>query len=253
VENLVSKVRFADALEYLVHVAPQEDHRLVISDMIEIGPHSALRRPLLDTLSHMNMKRVRYMSALSKFSSPMRTMMEVAGQLLARGYAVSTNQVNQEDVVISMSILPDMPAYPFDTTQAYWHESRFSKDWRLRDAAPNELLGVRSLDWNPLQPQWRKFLSLEEPAWVADHVVSGTVMFPGTGMLVMAVEAARHAATLDAVVSGFTIKEASFSNPIIIRAGAEGRTEVITQMRPMQLSYEKVSNRYEVRIFAVKE
>jgi NADPH:quinone reductase-like Zn-dependent oxidoreductase/phospholipid N-methyltransferase len=253
VENLVSKVRFADALEYLVHIAPKEDHRFIISDMIEIGPHSALRRPLLDTLSHMNSKSIRYMSALSRFQSPMKSITEVAGHLWARGYTVSINKVNQEDAGVPKSLLPEMPAYPFDTTQSYWHESRFSKGWRLRDAAPNEVLGVRSLDWNPLQPQWRKFVSSKEPAWVADHVVSGTAVFPGTGMLVMAVEAARHAASPDAVVSGFTVNEAFFSHPIVIKTESEGRVEVITQMRPMQTSYEKASNRYEVRIFAVTE
>lgn len=52
VDNLVSPVRFADALQYVVHTAPKVDGLKAITNYLEIGPHGALQRPVRDSLAH---------------------------------------------------------------------------------------------------------------------------------------------------------------------------------------------------------
>lgn len=252
VDNLVSPVRFADALQYLVLVAPKVDRHQTIYDFLEVGPHGALRRPINDTLGQLTSKKgTRYASLLSKFDSPLKTTLEMAGRLFARGYPVSVTAVNKQDSSAqSTPFLVDTPEYPFDHSQLYWHETRLSRDWRLRGAVPRDLLGMRATDWNPLEPRWRKILTIEEIPWIADHVVGETALYPATGTMMMALEAVRQTAHANQTISGYYIKEATFMNPIVVRPGPEGRTELMTHLRPLQQPYEKASLRSEIRVFA---
>lgn len=253
VDNLTSQVRFADALQYIAQAAPKLDGIKAISDYVEIGPHGALRRPILETLSQVSSKReAKYVSVLSRLESPLKTTLELAGRLFTRGHPVSITAVNQQDPGMNAPpVLTDAPEYPFDHSQKYWYEGRLSRDWRLRGAAPREVLGIRSTGWNPLQPTWRKMLSLEEAPWIADHVVDGATVFPAAGSLVMALEAVKQTVDAQKLVSGYLVKEATFSSPIFIRP--ECKTEVLTQLRSIQDAYERTSLRFEVVIFSVDE
>ncbi|KAF1852053.1 polyketide synthase PksD [Cucurbitaria berberidis CBS 394.84] len=250
VDNLTSPVRFVDAVQYLTQAAPKLDGIKAISDYIEIGPYGALRRPILDTLSQIpNKKESKYASILSKLRSPLKTTMELAGHLFTRGHPISITAVNQQ--VASMgasSILADTPQYPFDRSQQYWYESRLSRDWRLRGAAPRSVLGIRATDWNPLEPRWRKMLSIEETPWIADHVVDGTIIFPAAGSIVMALEAVKQTVQVQQKISGYLVKEATFTSPIFVQP--EKKTEVITQLRAIQHAYDRTSLRFEVVIFS---
>ncbi|KAI1099763.1 polyketide synthase PksD [Jackrogersella minutella] len=253
VDNLTSPVRFFDALQYLTQAAPKLDGIKAITDYLEIGPHGALRRPTTETLSQVsNGKESRYASLLSKFNSPLRTTMEVAGRLFTRGYPISVTAVNQQHAEVGASLLlTDAPQYPFDHSRQYWHESRLSRDWRLRGAAPRSVLGIRSTDWNPLEPRWRKMLSIEEAPWIADHAVDGAIVFPAAGSVVMALEAVKQSAQAHQTISGYLVKEATFSAPIFVQP--EKMTEVMTQLRAVQHAYEKTSLRFEVVIFSLND
>ena len=153
----------------------------------------------------------------------------------------------QDSKAHSIAFLVDTPEYPFDHSQLYWHESRLS---RLRGAVPRDLLGIRATDWNPLEPRWRKTLNIEEMPWIADHVVGKIALYPATGTMMMALEAVRQTAHAHNNISGYYIKEATFMNPIVVRPGPEGKTKVMTHLRPLQQQYEKASLRSEIRIFA---
>lgn len=250
VDNLTSPVRFADSLQYLVLAAPKVDGIGAISDYVEIGPHGALRRPLHETVGEATGgKPFRYTSALSKFDPPSKTILSLVGQLFAHGYPVSVTAAIQQDP--DLGFLVDLPPYPFDHSQLYWHETRLSRDWSLRGPAPRETLGVRVTDWNPLQPRWRKTVTIEEMPWIADHVIGETILVPATGTMMMALEAVKQMTQSHLTVSAFRIQEAVFVNPIVVHR--EGETEIITQLRPLHNSYEKTSSRFEVQVFAYVE
>ncbi|PVI00072.1 polyketide synthase PksD [Periconia macrospinosa] len=255
VDNLTSPVRFVDAIQYLSQAAPKLDNIKDISDYIEIGPHGALRRPIMDTLAQLsNKKASKYASVLSKLQSPRKTVMQLAGHLFTRGYPVSLAAVNQQPEDVTPSLLSDTPPYPFDRTQKYWYESRLSRDWRLRGSSPRNVLGIRATDWNPLEPRWRKMLSIEEMPWVADHVVDGAIVFPAAGSVVMALEAVRQTVLVQQEqqkLSGFIVKSATFASPIFVEP--EKKTEVVTQLRGIQHAYDRSSLRFEVVIFSVGE
>ncbi|KAI1734393.1 polyketide synthase PksD [Xylaria scruposa] len=246
--NLTSTVRFVDALRYLALVAPKIDGLTKVSTYLEVGPHCSLRRPINDTLvQSIDKNRFDYAFTLSKFESPLKTILEVTGRLFSRGYPVLLTATEAKKS-INPPFLVDLPGYPFNHSRTYWHETRLSREWRFRKESPR-FLGVQVADWNSLEPRWRKMLSIDEIPWIADHVVGESTVFPATGSLMMAVEAVKQMNHGHQIISGFLFKEAVFKNPIIVRPGA--KTELITQARPLQNTYEKTSFRYDIRIFAV--
>lgn len=252
VDNLKSPVRFADALQYVVHTAPKIDGLKPITDYLEIGPHGALQRPVRDSLAYAGNSTARYESTLSKQDSPSKTILQLVGQLFTCGHRVSITAANQQDSP-SPTAKPvvDGPEYPFNRTQTYWYESRISRDWRLREEPSRSILGLRTSDWNPLQPRWRKMLKVEEIPWVADHVVGNTIVFPGVGSIIMAIEAVRQTASGSQAIRGYHVKEATFTSPIVVTPGQT--TEVMTYLRPLQQTYERSSIRFEIEIFSYTE
>ncbi|KAI1076952.1 polyketide synthase PksD [Whalleya microplaca] len=249
VNNLVSPVRFADALQYLSSAAPRVDGIKEISDYLEIGPHGALQRPTKDCLRQfLGSAGFRYVSALSKFDSPLKTILELVGHLFLHGFPVSVTAANQQDASQNPPFLTNLPGYKFDHQHLYWHESNCSRQWRLRDAPPRALLGVRTADWSPLAPRWRVTLSIGEMPWISDHIVNERVIFPATGTVMIALEAVREMVNTHKKLLAYTVKDATFMNPIVIPA--ESETELMVVLRPLQGVYEKSATRFEVQIFA---
>ena len=162
VDNLVSPVRFTEALKTMVSQAP-----LPFSDVLEIGPHSTLRRPIQDTLNEEHSTGpIGYISVLNKNKPAFVALLECVGHLFSRGYSISVcaaNQLARTEADEPKPFLADCPEYPFDHSRQYWAESRISRNYRLREPVHGGLLGARADDWNPLQPRWRNFLSAESP------------------------------------------------------------------------------------------
>lgn len=183
VTNLVSTVRFSEALEQLTldMISRRENNpatRLSQIRFLEIGPHSSLRRPLQDTVSGMTgVKGFDYDSILQHGVSATETSLQAIGRLRCSGFAVDMTPMNVPQLMKSKpQMLVDLPGYPFNHEHVFWHEPRISKNYRFRKYARHELLGSPSVNWNPLEPQWRNFLKMSENPWMQDHKVSTIVI-----------------------------------------------------------------------------
>lgn len=176
VNNLVSPVRFSDAIQ----IATQKASTLKvglgsITDIVEIGPHAALKRPIQDTVNQVgNRKQTRYASALYRSKDAVESTLELLGHLFCHGHEFNISEANRLLSSSIPSFLVDCPEYPFDTSHTYWAESRLSRDFRLREPVSGDFLGWRFHDWNPLEPRWRNLWSVETTPWIGDHVVSLT-------------------------------------------------------------------------------
>ena len=180
--NLTSPVRFADALIALCsrssgqHQDYGEHHQKDPSSadhLLEIGPHSALQGPIKDVLKSVGkLKEIGYSSLLVRNVSALESSLHAVGSLHCIGYPVDLMVVNQPAGHGSHRLLIDLPEYPFDHSQTYWLESRISKNFRFREHARHELLGVPVMDYNPLEPKWRHFLRSSESPWTTDHKVN---------------------------------------------------------------------------------
>lgn len=173
VDNLTSPVQFAKALSSLAGLATRSSSvvngnsgNLPLTDLVEVGPHAALRRPVTDTVPQL-----RYHAWIQRSASSLQSTLHLAGSLFCRGFPISITTVNGQDQG-KHPYLVDCPAYPFDHSRRYWDETRISREWRLREASPGFLLGRRVHDWNPLKPRWRNWLCVENIPWLGEHYVS---------------------------------------------------------------------------------
>lgn len=182
VNNMVNPVKFSQAVSQLASWSKRSLSRKLgtaiqatIYDFIEIGPHSTLKRPVLETLNAGSAKPdVRYHSVLSKFSSSTVSALKLAGSLHSLGYPIALNEVSKMDLHHSANpvTLVDLPEYPFNRSRKYWHESRLSKNYKLRRNPRLEFLGTLAADSNHLEMKWRKFFDAGESPWIDDHRVS---------------------------------------------------------------------------------
>ena len=187
VKNMVSPVKFAEALGQIsfrpvknISKKLNGSHRKIIvaHDVLEVGPHSALRGPTQDTLrTTMRFNDVGYSSMLVRSLSALDTTMEVVGRLHCLGHHVNLSRSNKPDVESSDDLvaLTDLPEYPFDHSQTYWHENRTSKGFRFRKSPKLDLLGSPVLDWNPLEATWRNVIKASEMPWIEDRRVYAPV------------------------------------------------------------------------------
>lgn len=185
VQNMVRPVQFKTAVETLCSRPTQVlqkkldgSHRKVIlvHDLLEIGPHSALRGPIRDILKKLtNGEDLSYSSALVRNRSALETFMEAAGSLYCQGYPVrleSVNVLSGKHLNHRPVVLSNLPEYPFNHSQTHWYESRMSKNYRFRQNPPVSLLGTQVQDWNPFEARWKNVLRVAEIPWVSDHQVS---------------------------------------------------------------------------------
>lgn len=259
VANMVSPVKFARAMSVMSNSIDRAQTRKLghpkiemIQDLIEVGPHSALRRPVLDCLEHNKVPaaRGRYHSVLVRQVPASQAALRLVGELYSRGHGVNVQQANRigKSSSASPQLLVDLPSYPFKHTRSYWHESQLSKHGRVRRAPKMELLGVPVADWNPLEPRWRKVFDLTETPWKGEHSVNGKAIYPATGMVVMAVEGARQVADTSRRISGYRIRDAVFSAPIAIE---EDRSQVQLHMRSDHSHADKSSTSFEFRVYSM--
>lgn len=176
VNNMVSPVRFSDALSQICAQATENLKKLEsknaiepVADLLEIGPHNTLLGPTNDTLKKLRAD-VSYSSALLRPLPADDTLLNALGRLYCYGYSVDNSKANRSGH--EQKVLSDLPEYPFNHSKSYWHENRLSKDgFRLRVHPRLDLLGTRVQDWNPLEPKWRHFLRASEMPWMKDHSV----------------------------------------------------------------------------------
>ncbi|KNG81069.1 putative polyketide synthase [Aspergillus nomiae NRRL 13137] len=243
VQNLVSTVNFCDALTTLcsntTDMAVKKldgSHRkaLRIHHLLDVGPHSVLQGPVKDTQKGIRGSAAAYYPLLVRGQPAVATFLQAVGHLYAAGYPTIMSRVNpcsskQEKPMC----LPSLPEYPFNHSRSYWHESQISRNQRLPKVNKNDLLGMPESNWNPLEPRWRHIIRASDLPWIEDHQVSGTVIYPAAGMLVMAIEAVKQLASPDRVISGFKFEDTAVLATIRIPPG-DGGVETAFYMRPQE-------------------
>jgi acyl transferase domain-containing protein len=247
--NMVFPVQFSKALTTMCtqsHTAlvkridRSNRFAVVVDHLVEVGPHAALQGPIRETLRQIPRgKSLGYTSILRRGESAASCTLRALGELYCLGVPVALREANNEpqqgvetNPPCSPSLLTSLPEYPFDHSQQFGHEGRLSRNYRLRPHAPSELLGVRDRDWDASEARWQHFIRFSEMPWVEQHVINGTVLYPGTGMLAMAVEAARQLVQdgHDGEIESYTLRDVHFEGAMALSSDGTG-TEVQTCLR----------------------
>nr|ALQ32954.1 putative polyketide synthase [Fusarium sacchari] len=222
VSNLVSQVKFSAASQ-LVAQYLSDTHSSAISMLIEVGPHAALSGPLRQSFSETNFKltsgtafKYTYAPCLVRNTSALESVHALVGKIFESGSPV---QFNNESGDIKPRVVSDLPSYPWDHSNTYWRESRLSKKNRLRPFPPHDLLGLFEVASSPYEPRWRYHVSLANTPWLRDHVIEGFMIFPGTGYLVMVIEAMKQLFQLRNMsgrIANINFQNITIVNPVII-------------------------------------
>lgn len=241
VDNLISPVRFSDAVSKMLTDKPTQTKGsksaasvfYPVTELLEVGPHAAIQGPLREIMEKIpGMKDVAYRSILKRNSDAEDTALEAACWLWCRGQAIDIEAINGTNAGASTAkMLVDLPPYPFNHSKSYWKESRLSKGYRFRQHPRLELLGAPVPDWNKNNATWRNWIRLSENPWVRDHRVTGSLLYPGAGMLVMAIEASKQLLNPQKSLKGFRMKEVVFKLALRIPTAAEG-IEMHFHVRP---------------------
>ncbi|KAK2057699.1 hypothetical protein LY76DRAFT_656636 [Colletotrichum caudatum] len=226
VKNLISPVQFASAIQSLVRPLESKSNgrprENAVHILVEIGPHSALRGPSLQSLKSIGVTNVPYFSALTRNEDGVDSALGLAGTLFSHGVPVDFAAVNQDKSSRrTPRALVHLPSYQWNHSQKYWAESRLAREFRLREYGARSLLGAPCPVTSTEERVWRGFLRLEEQPWVADHKISGSILYPGAGFLAMAVEGMRQLAfhrNLDKprVIKGFRLRDVRLMAAMIL-------------------------------------
>ncbi|RDL35202.1 uncharacterized protein BP5553_07133 [Venustampulla echinocandica] len=246
VENMVCPVQFSRAVENMCSRTPKSltrkldrSHRsaVAVDYLLEVGPHGTLKGPIRDILrATPRQDEVSYDSLLSRNVSALDTVLNAVGRLHCAGYSVDLLAVNEFSAGSSKAAgtaLVDLPEYPFNHSQTYWYESRISRDFKHKKHGHVDLLGKQSLDWNPLAPRWRHFLRTKDMPWVEDHKINGVILYPASGMLVMAIEAARQINDDQGDIVGYQLDNVIFSAALDISTN-QGELETQISLNPQK-------------------
>lgn len=258
VENMLSPVQFSKAMSIVSSALGKKRTRKLgvpkveAEDVVEIGPHSALRRPVVDCLEHygVTQAKTRYHSTLSRHGPAIQAVLNLVGELYTRGYPVNIQKANEigHDPLVDLQLLTDIPSYPFDHSRRYWHESAIGRHSRVRATGRHELLGVPVSDWNPLEPRWRKFFDLADMPWIGHHQVNGRIIYPAAGMVAMAIQGSSQIADPGRQIDAYQIRDAVFTAPITI--GKHDRTEAQLHMRLNDAHMDKSSTTLGFRVYS---
>lgn len=244
VQNLASPVRFSEALSRMCADAKKTLRATAaktrpISILVEVGPHSALAAPIRQTLqAHKTLSGISYVPTLVRNKDAVSTMLQLAAKLFEAGYPIDVSATNRRlSKPDAMPVrLTGLPSYAWNHSTAYWAEPRDQMLYRLKRWPRHDLLGAQVRFPNPLEPRWRNWIRVSELPWLRDHRVQSLLVYPATGYLCMAIEAARQrAAEANLDVAGFTLREISFSQALVIPEPS-GEIQTMLCMRPHQES-----------------
>jgi acyl transferase domain-containing protein/NADPH:quinone reductase-like Zn-dependent oxidoreductase/SAM-dependent methyltransferase len=237
VDNLVSQVKFSQGLEELCQSELRTSQASTVHLFIEIGPHSALKGPIQQSIRSLDFKAFKYtyLSTLLRDKDAITTVLDVARKVFESGYPVDLEFIASHcDPNLQRTVITDLAPYSWDHSAKYWRESRFSKEHRLRPHPNHDLLGLRIVSSNILEPTWRHIISVDSLPWLRDHVVDKFVIFPGSGYLCMAIEAIRqitHDRGIPGNILNYVFKDISFSKALIVPE-SPGTAELLISLNP---------------------
>jgi acyl transferase domain-containing protein len=126
-----------------------------------------------------------------------------------------------------------------------------TKSKRFKKAPRDDLLGMAVDCQNELHPRWRQFLTIHEQPWLEHHIITNTVLFPGAGMLIMALEAARQIADTTRRVKGFEFRDVASDRGLVIPHDQDQAVETSLEFQPHKLNNKIVKGWTRFTLFSL--
>jgi NADPH:quinone reductase-like Zn-dependent oxidoreductase/malonyl CoA-acyl carrier protein transacylase len=228
VDNLTQSVQFSEAVFSMCQ--PVDGYKTGVSHIVEIGPHSALSGPVKQILKAYGRTEISYLSALTRKRNAVETALELASALFVKGVNLNLGAINL--LRQKPELLIDIPRYPWNHKTRYWHEGRVVKKHKGRTMRRHDLLGTLANYSNDLEPTWRNIIRLDDLPWLRHHQIQSLTLFPMSGFISIAIEAASQKAVLHNIAYDiFHLREISVHAPLVL---ADNDVELTLQLHPRQ-------------------
>ncbi|KAL9608148.1 MAG: hypothetical protein Q9167_007000 [Letrouitia subvulpina] len=250
--NMTSEVKFLDSIR-AIHADSGKrgrnkldgSHRntVAVDDILEIGPHATLQRPIRETLQCMFKSReMSYRSVLLRDRCAIDTMLEATGQLWSRGYPVQLGRVNQA------ALKSTEQGSPMPTTSSPRSAGNSGARLEQRGGSLAEHhQTIRDTMDGTTQGSGSRVPPFNK---VDSSQINATVLFPAAGMLVMAAEAVRQ--LTEARIVAFEIRDTVFHKPLKPSSSPEG-VEMEFCMRQGGEDSRRTDSSFEFRLLVFED
>ncbi|KAI1297050.1 putative polyketide synthase [Xylaria venustula] len=245
VKNLVEPVRFLDAMQSAIASQNEGNAKAgkgLHNFVIEIGPHSALKNPIKQILEHQRSVQPKspyfaYLPSLTRAIDGCENLLGLAGTLFTAGAPVELGSINGTDMH-NAHVVTGLPAYAWDKSTSYEIRPRVTHERLYPGESYNSLLGRRVHSNGGKERAYRQVFTLDEMPWIRDHNVAGVVIFPMTGYMSCAIEAARR--TLSTPAAVFLVSDFHAIRRLEIQE--EQVVDMTTKMKPATTGAGSVSS-----------
>ncbi|KAG6325504.1 Type I Iterative PKS [Claviceps purpurea] len=252
VQNLIQPVRFADAVQNMLLPMAKKSSgddaavkAIVPSIIIEVGPHASLKSPIKQTSEVLQAKRGRqlasaftYLPTLLRESNDKEALLQLAGSLFdLGGTPIRLGEANQTDLHNS-KVVTGLPGYAWDKSVSYEVRPRTTHQELFPGEPWHPLLGRKLATDGGNQHAYRQVFTIDEIPWLRDHVVAGAVIFPMTGYMSCAIEAARR--TITSSAASFLVQDFHVKAMLDIRDDIS--VELVTRIWPFATGTNKFSS-----------
>ncbi|KZL70111.1 polyketide synthase [Colletotrichum tofieldiae] len=217
VDNFVLPVEFEAAVRNILSTT--ENNNV----FIEVGPHPALQGPVKDIMRKVNPRAsYKYITTLKRREDSNLSLLRLVGDCFSLNLEIDLHGIFHKARVLS-----NLPSYPWYHATNYMFVPRTPGRFRRRRFPRHALLGSPVLEGTSLEPAWRNMLDIKEAAWLFDHVVNGSTIFPAAAYVAMVGEAMRQTSEGR---QPYTIRDMKFSTALSLPK--DRRTELYTRLIP---------------------
>ncbi|MGC4093804.1 MAG: beta-ketoacyl synthase N-terminal-like domain-containing protein [Polyangiaceae bacterium] len=201
--NVRDSVLFARAMQALGQAG--------YDTFIELGAHPVLTSSIGECLTELGKKTVVVASLRRKSDEP-ESLLDALAALYVDGHEPDLGSLSSPDARFI-----ELPLYPFQR-DPLWAESDASRNDRV-GVGLHPLLGQRA---EAARPRFVNEIDAHRPAYLADHVVRGNVVFPGAGYVEAMLAAAR---TVEAAAASFELSGVHFHKALFLSATRSAQFE----------------------------
>lgn len=178
-----------------------------------------------------------YLGTLKRGEDALEAFLKCLGQIWA-SYRSGRSLIAFEKIYRVLNVqsevrpnfLKDLPTYAWDHNDLICHESRASRHFRSQSQPQHELLGHQTTfgENGGCGVHWRQIFKLNELPWAKGHIIQGEILFPATGYLTMAYEAAIHLAGSQVSVRLVELHAVEIVRAMGLQEGSPGLEVVFT-------------------------
>lgn len=126
--------------------------------------------------------------------------------------------------------LLDLPSYSWNHSKVFRADSRIQRELLHSKNPRHSMIGLKQTMLDESQHVWRNYVRLTDEPWLRGHVVGGTALVPGAGMVSMVLEAVQQLVDPGKSAHSLRVRDVTFFAALTLPEDTS--IEVVTNLRP---------------------